>query len=69
MNVPKWTTQELFNFQQMDVDAAATAYHPVARPVQLSCPARDTVRTTSTIYTLDVVTVDTVVATLDTVDM
>ena len=27
----------------MAVDAAATAYHPVARPVQLSCPARDTV--------------------------
>ena len=60
MNVPKGTTQELFNFQQMDVDAGygATAYHPVARPVQLSCPARDTVRTMSTIYTLDVVTVD-----------
>ena len=54
----------------MDVDAAATAYHPVARPVQLSCPARDTVRRTiSTIYTLDVVTVHTVVATLDTVDI
>ena len=52
----------------MDVDAGATAYHPVARPVQLSCPARDTVRTISTIYTLDVVTVDTV-ATLDSVDI